>query len=66
MTSRPTRLGQDGKLYASLEPSAPTTLIRLILLSGPQGEREIVREVFILTAVSCLLSAAISILTWVV
>ncbi len=66
MASRPTRLGNDGMLYASVEPSAPNTLIRLILLSGPLGEKDIVREVFVLTAVTCLLSGAISVLTWVV
>ncbi len=65
MTTRPTRLGEDGKLYASMEKSAPTTLIRLILLSGPLDEQGVVREVLLLTAVSCLLSCATSVLTWV-
>ena len=65
MATRPTRLGEDGKMYASLEPSSPNTLIRLILLSGPLDERELVKSIFILTAVACLLSGAISILTWV-
>lgn len=66
MASRPTRLGEDGKLYASLEPNAPNTLIRLILLSGPQGEKEIVNEVLMLTAVACVLSCVTSFLTWVI
>ncbi|MGP8125443.1 MAG: hypothetical protein ACLQEQ_06195 [Nitrososphaerales archaeon] len=65
MAARPTRLGEDGKLYASLEPSSPNTLIRLILLSGPLGERDLVKDILVLTAVACLLSGAISILTWV-
>lgn len=65
MAVRPTRLGEDGKMYASLEPSSPNTLIRLILLSGPLDERDLVKGVLILTAVACLLSGAISILTWV-
>ena len=65
MAARPTRLGEDGKMYASLEPSSPNTLIRLILLSGPLDERDLVKSIFILTAVACLLSGAISILTWV-
>jgi UDP-N-acetylmuramyl pentapeptide phosphotransferase/UDP-N-acetylglucosamine-1-phosphate transferase len=64
MTTRPTRV-EGEKLYASMERSAPTTLIRLILLSGPLGEKEIVREVLLLTSVSCLLSAVTSVLTWV-
>jgi UDP-N-acetylglucosamine--dolichyl-phosphate N-acetylglucosaminephosphotransferase len=65
MAARPTRLGEDGKMYASLEPSSPNTLIRLILLSGPLDERDLVKSILILTVVACLLSGAISILTWV-
>jgi UDP-N-acetylglucosamine--dolichyl-phosphate N-acetylglucosaminephosphotransferase len=65
MAARPTHLGEDGKMYPSLEPSSPNTLIRLILLSGPLDERDLVKSIFILTAVACLLSGAISVLTWV-
>jgi hypothetical protein len=65
MTARPTRLGEDGRMYASFEPSSPNTLIRLILLSGPREERDLVKSILVLTAVACLLSGAISILTWV-
>jgi UDP-N-acetylglucosamine--dolichyl-phosphate N-acetylglucosaminephosphotransferase len=65
MTARPTRLGEDGKIYASLEPSSPNTLIRLILLSGPLDERDLVKGILVLTAVACFLSCAISVLTWV-
>jgi UDP-N-acetylglucosamine--dolichyl-phosphate N-acetylglucosaminephosphotransferase len=65
MAARPTRLGDDGKMYASLDPSSPNTLIRLILLSGPLDEKDLVRGILILTAVACLLSCAISVLTWV-
>jgi UDP-N-acetylglucosamine--dolichyl-phosphate N-acetylglucosaminephosphotransferase len=65
MAARPTRLGDDGKMYASLEPSSPDTLIRLILLSGPLDERDLVQSILVLTAVACLLSSVISILTWV-
>lgn len=65
MPSRPTYLGSDGKLYASLEPSAPSTLVRLVLLAGPRTERELVKDVIWLTAFSCILSVAISALTWV-
>ena len=65
MATRPTYLGEDGKLYASMEPSAPSTLVRLVLLGGPLSERELVRNVVLLTLAACLLSAAISLLTWV-
>jgi len=64
MGARPTYLGEDGRLYATKEGSAPTTLIRLILLGGAQEEKGLVQSVVILVAVSCLLSAGISILTW--
>ncbi len=65
MGARPTYLGEDGRLYATADQSAPTTLVRLILLAGPQSERGIVESILILVAASCLLSAGISILTWV-
>lgn len=65
MASRPTYLGEDGNLYATTDSSAPTTLVRLILLAGPQSERDLVKSIIILVAASCLLSAVISLLTWV-
>ncbi|MGD1055139.1 MAG: hypothetical protein ABR867_03550 [Nitrososphaerales archaeon] len=65
MAARPTRLGEDGKMYASLESSSPNTLIRLILLSGPLDERDLVKSILVLTAFACFLSGAISVLTWV-
>ncbi len=65
MKTRPTYLGEDGKMHASNDRSSPTTLIRLILLSGPLTEQELVRDIVKLTAIACLLSVAISVLTWV-
>jgi UDP-N-acetylglucosamine--dolichyl-phosphate N-acetylglucosaminephosphotransferase len=65
MAARPTRLGEDGKMYASLESSSPNTLIWLILLSGPLDERDLVKSILVLTAFACFLSGAISVLTWV-
>jgi len=65
MSSRPTYIGEDGLLYPSTEANAPNTLIRLILLSGPLGERDLVRDIVYLTLVACLFSAVISVLTWV-
>ncbi len=65
MGARPTYLGEDGKLYASRDKSSPTTLVRLILLGGPLGERDLVNAIVWLTVVSCVLSGLISILTWV-
>ena len=65
MKSRPTYLGGDGRMHASDDPGAPTTLARLILLSGPLTEPELVKDIGKLTAVACLLSVVISVLTWV-
>ena len=65
MKSRPTYVGEDGKLHASSDPSAPSTLIRLILLAEPLGEKELVDNIVVLTAFSCLLSIVVSVLTWV-
>jgi UDP-N-acetylglucosamine--dolichyl-phosphate N-acetylglucosaminephosphotransferase len=65
MGARPTYLGDDMKMHASIEPGAPNTLVRLILLAGPLAERDLVWGIATLTAVSCLLSVVISALTWV-
>lgn len=65
MSVRPTYLGEDGRLYATPDPSAPSTLIRLILLAGPLAEKDLVRSVLTLTAVACVFSAVISVMTWV-
>jgi len=53
---RPIRLLGNGLLEASNEKGAPVTLTRLILASGPLGEKQIVRAMMILTAVSSMLA----------
>ena len=53
---RPTKLLQDGRLQASSDRGAPVTLARLILASGPLGEKEIVNGMMLLTLVSCILA----------
>ena len=65
MGYRPTYLGDDGKLHASAERDAPSTLVRLILLAGPLSESDLVRDIITLTVVAGLRSIAISVLTWV-
>lgn len=65
MGSRPTYVSEDGRLFASTEPGAPNTLVRLVLLAGPLSEKELVRDLVVLTGVACVLSAVISVLTWV-
>jgi UDP-N-acetylmuramyl pentapeptide phosphotransferase/UDP-N-acetylglucosamine-1-phosphate transferase len=53
---RPIRLLDNGLLKASTEKGAPVTLARLILAEGPLGERDIVKGMMILTAVSSCLA----------
>ncbi len=65
MSARPTRVGEDGTLYATKEANAPTTLVRMILFNGPLGEKDLVRTILVLTGFACLLSVLTSILTWV-
>lgn len=64
MAARPTHLGADGRLYASTEPQAPTTLARMILLSGPRDERSLVRAILTVSAYAALLSVVTSAITW--
>jgi UDP-N-acetylglucosamine--dolichyl-phosphate N-acetylglucosaminephosphotransferase len=66
MGARPTHLGDDGKLYASDQPGAPTTLVRMILLGAPMGERELVRSIVVLAALACALSVITSATTWLI
>jgi UDP-N-acetylglucosamine--dolichyl-phosphate N-acetylglucosaminephosphotransferase len=54
---RPTELLDNGLLQASNQKGAPVTLTRLILAAGPLGEKDIVRAMMFLTAVSSLLAA---------
>jgi UDP-N-acetylglucosamine--dolichyl-phosphate N-acetylglucosaminephosphotransferase len=56
ITQRPTRLLANGELEASDDRRAPITLTRLILAAGPLGEKEIVREMMLLTLVSSILA----------
>ena len=53
---RPIRLLDNGLLKASTEKGAPVTVARLILAEGPLGEKDIVRGIMILTAVSSCLA----------
>ncbi len=65
MGSRPTIMSADGMLHASASPTAPSTLVRLVLLPGPLSEKDLVKNILLLTTVTCLLSVLTSILTWV-
>lgn len=56
IASRPTRLLDDGTLEATDNRLAPVTLSRLILARGPLTERQVVRSIMALTAVSSALA----------
>lgn len=54
--TRPVTICDDFRLMASKDSSAPATLVRLILASGPLSEQEIIRRIFILGTFSSLLA----------
>ena len=60
----PTYIGADGKLHASDQPGAPTTLTRMIVLGSPMGERDLVKSIIVLAALACVLSIITSATTW--
>ncbi|MEM3538525.1 MAG: UDP-N-acetylglucosamine-1-phosphate transferase [Nitrososphaerales archaeon] len=61
---RPTILLPNGQLMASKEPSAPITLVRMILAEGPLSEREVVFNIFKLTIFSAFLGLITALLTF--
>ena len=65
MRTRPTYVGEDGRIYASTERHAPATLVRMLLLDGPMTEKGLVNVILGLTVVACVLSAITSLMTWV-
>lgn len=64
MAARPTYLGKDMMIYASADRQAPTTLVRMILLGGPLGERSLVNKIIAITCFAALLSVVTSVMTW--
>jgi UDP-GlcNAc:undecaprenyl-phosphate/decaprenyl-phosphate GlcNAc-1-phosphate transferase len=56
--TRPTILTDDFKLGASTDSTAPATLVRLIVVDRPLGEREIGHQIFKLATVAALLAFA--------
>jgi len=64
MAARPTYLEEDGRLYASTEARAPTTLARMVLLSGPLSEKSLVGAILTISAYAAILSVITSIITW--
>ncbi|MCP8308205.1 MAG: UDP-N-acetylglucosamine-1-phosphate transferase [archaeon] len=61
--TRPTILLPNGQLAASKETSAPVTLVRMILADGPLSEREVVSNIFKLSAFSASLAVIMALAT---
>ncbi len=55
---RPTILTDDFKLAASTDRAAPATLVRLIVVDGPLGEKEVGYKIFKLAGFTALLAFA--------
>ncbi len=64
MAARPTYLGDDMKIYASTEPRAPITLVRLMLVGGPLNERTLVNRILTIAAFAAALCVVTSVMTW--
>ena len=63
---RPTNVLSENRLEASRNGSAPITLVRLILADGPLVEKEVVQNIFKLSAFSSFLAIITAILIWVI
>jgi len=64
--TRPTIILPDGRLAASKDSSAPVTLVRMILIDGPLSERQVVSNIFKLSAFSSFLAILTALATWCV
>jgi UDP-N-acetylglucosamine--dolichyl-phosphate N-acetylglucosaminephosphotransferase len=64
MAARPTFLGEDMKIHASVDAQAPTTLVRMIVLGGALDERSLVNSILTITAYAAFLSVVTSVMTW--
>jgi UDP-GlcNAc:undecaprenyl-phosphate/decaprenyl-phosphate GlcNAc-1-phosphate transferase len=63
ITAKPTRLQLDGKLASTGNPEAPLTLVRTMLVEGPETERSIVWSIFSLFMFSSILAFVTILLT---
>jgi UDP-GlcNAc:undecaprenyl-phosphate GlcNAc-1-phosphate transferase len=63
---QPTILLQDSRMVASADRKAPVTLVRLLVSTGPQSEREITRNIFKLDAYCAGLALTTALLIWVI
>lgn len=64
--SQPVAIISDNKMIATGDPGAPVTLMRLLVGSKAKSEKEIGRDILVLTAYTSLLACITAILTWVI
>jgi UDP-GlcNAc:undecaprenyl-phosphate/decaprenyl-phosphate GlcNAc-1-phosphate transferase len=64
--SQPTVMLPDTSMIATEDPQAPVTLMRLLVGTKAKTEKEIGREILILTAYTSLLAALTAVMTWVI
>lgn len=60
---KPVKLREDGLLEASDNPKAPLSLLRLLLMKGPEHEKDLAISFFMLSLVSCMLAIITAYLT---
>lgn len=60
---KPVKLREDGLLEASDNPKAPLSLLRLLLMKGPEYEKDLAISFFMLSLVSCVLAIITAYLT---
>ena len=65
LESKPTEMLSDNWIVASENPKAPVTLMRLLVSDRGRTEKEIGREILILTAFTSILAVLTAIMTWV-
>lgn len=63
--SKPTQMSDGNKIVASRDPRAPVTLMRLLVSAKAKSEKEIGREILILTSFTSSLAILTALMTWV-
>jgi len=64
--SQPVQILPDNTMIATGDPVAPVTLMRLLVGTRAKSEKEIGRDILVLTAYTSFLACITAILTWVI
>jgi len=64
--SQPVAILSDNKMIATEDPEAPVTLMRLLVGTKAKSEKEIGRDILVLTAYTSFLACITAILTWAI